>query len=334
MSDHAQQRKMKRITAGLGAFAVTSLVLPTAVAHAEPEPEEVEERIDELTEESSTLVQDYNEAEEELDATGKRIEDLEEKIGDEEDRYEELRGEVAQYASAAYRSADLDATTTIMSVEDPEDLLDQSADVSYLSENQKAELDEFAGSSERLINLKKEAEDSRDKAKEKSDELENQKNDVEDKLAEQEELLAELEEAGSSASGAAQGSAAGASYNGSASGDARAALDFAYSKIGTPYQWGGTGPDGYDCSGLMQAAWGAAGAGIPRTTYSQFEMPNKVSRADLQPGDIMFFFDDLGHNGMYAGNGRMVHAPSSGKTVSEVNLADYWDQHFVGAVRP
>jgi cell wall-associated NlpC family hydrolase len=63
-------------------------------------------------------------------------------------------------------------------------------------------------------------------------------------------------------------------------------------------------------------------------------MPNSVAWKDIQPGDILFFFPDLGHNGLYVGNGLMVHAPSSGKTVSEVRLADYWAQHFVGARRP
>ncbi|GAA3763212.1 cell wall-associated NlpC family hydrolase [Spinactinospora alkalitolerans] len=332
MTDNGNARK--RVITGFGVLAASSLVLPAGVAHAEPEPtkEEVEQRIEELTEESSTLVQEYNQAKENLEAAEKRIESLEEEVGDEEDLYEGLRDQVARFAAAAYKSADLDSTTTVLSVEDPEDILNQSADLSYLSENQRTQLEEFAGSSERLIRLKQEAEDARDEAQEQTGDLEEQKEEVEDKLAEQEELLAGFE--GENPTAGAASDSGGGSYTGSVSGSARAALDFAYSKIGTPYVWGGTGPNGYDCSGLMQAAWGSAGVSIPRTTYAQYELPKKVSRADLQPGDIMFFFEDLGHNGMYAGNGQMVHAPSSGKTVSVVDLADYWDQHFVGAVRP
>ncbi|MFC7329060.1 NlpC/P60 family protein [Marinactinospora rubrisoli] len=323
-----------RVLTGVSVLAASSLILPAGVAHAEPEPtqEEVEQRIEELTEESSSLVQEYNQAKEDLDAAEKRLEALDEQVGDEEDRYTELRDEIAELAAAAYKSGDLDSTTTILSVENPEDVVDQSADLSYLSESQQARLDEFAGSSERLLTLRQEAEDARDAAKEQTEELADQQEKIEEKLAEQEELLAGF--AGENPIAGTSDNAGGASYSGSATGNARAAVDFAFSKIGTPYLWGGTGPNGYDCSGLMQASWGAAGVSIPRTTYTQFELPNKVSYEDLQPGDIMFFFDDLGHNGMYVGNGQMVHAPSSGKTVSVVNLADYWAQHFVGAVRP
>ncbi|MFC4565545.1 NlpC/P60 family protein [Nocardiopsis mangrovi] len=328
------RRPDRAVIAGVGVLAAGSLLLPAGVANAEPEPtkEEVEDRIEELTEEASTLVQEYNQAEEDLEAAEEKVADLDDEIGDEEERYDELRAEVAGFAGAAYRSTDVGATSTVLTVEDPEDLLDQSADLAYLSENQRAKLDDFTGSSERLIGLKDEAEDGRDEAQDRADELAEQQEEIEDALAEQEELLADFEGENPTA-GEADGSG-GSSYSGSASGNARTALDFAYSKIGTPYLWGGTGPNGYDCSGLMQAAWGSAGVSLPRTTYDQFNLPNKVSRADLQPGDIMFFFDDLGHNGMYAGNGQMVHAPSSGKTVSVVNLADYWDSQFVGAVRP
>ncbi|RCV47875.1 glycoside hydrolase [Marinitenerispora sediminis] len=308
-------------------------MLPSGPAYAEPEPtqEEVEQRIEELTEESSTLVQDYNQAKEDLEAAEKRMTALEEQIGEEDERYEELRERVASFASAAYRSNDPSATTTVLSVEDPSALLEQSADVSYLSERQRAELEEFTGSSERLLQLKEEAEETLDEAEERRDELKDKKDEVEEALAEQEELLAGFEGNPVTGSGDSSG---GASYTGSASGSARSALDFAFAQVGKPYIWGGTGPAGYDCSGLTQAAWGSAGVSLPRTTYAQYELPNKVSWDQLQPGDIMFFFPDIGHNGIYAGNGQMVHAPSSGKTIEVVSLSGYWDQQFVGAVRP
>ncbi|GAA1439275.1 C40 family peptidase [Nocardiopsis tropica] len=324
-----------RMFTTLAFVAAGGLLLPTAVAHAEPEAtqEEVEERIEELLQESSTLVQEYNEAQEAYEAAEEQVEDLDGQIGSEEERYEELRAKVVELASASYQSTDPESTATALFVDDPSEIFEQSADLSYLSETRRAELEAFAESDARLIALKEEAEEGYDEASEQLEEAEERKEEVEDSLAEQEELLTTFEGENPTTEGETPSGSA-PTYTGSASGDARAAIDFAYSKIGTPYQWGGTGPNGYDCSGLTQASWAAAGVSIPRTTYTQYDMPNAVAWEDIQPGDILFFFPDLGHNGLYVGNGMMVHAPSSGKTVSEVRLADYWAQHFVGARRP
>lgn len=319
----------------LAFVAAGGLLFPSAVAYAEPEPtqEEVEERVEELLQETSTLVQEYNEAQEDYETAEAEVEELDDQIGSEEERYEELRGKVVELASASYQSNDPESVSTALFVEDPSEIFEQSADLSYLSESRRMELEAFAESDARLIALKGEAERVRDEAAEQLEGLEERQEEVDAGLAEQEELLASF--GGENPTNAGE-TAAGETptYTGSASGDARAAIDFAYSKIGTPYLWGGTGPNGYDCSGLTQASWGAAGVSIPRTTYTQYNLSNQVAWEDIQPGDILFFFPDLGHNGLYVGNGLMVHAPSSGKTVSEVRLADYWAQHFVGARRP
>ena len=114
---------------------------------------------------------------------------------------------------------------------------------------------------------------------------------------------------------------------------ASAALDFAYSKVGLPYIYGGTGPNGYDCSGLVQASWRHAGVDLPRTTFSQATVGTQIyDMSALQPGDIMFF-SGQNHNGLYAGNGQMVHAPRTGRNIEVVGLAAYWAGQFEFAVR-
>ncbi|MEU0488809.1 C40 family peptidase [Nocardiopsis sp. NPDC006139] len=319
-----------------GAFiAFGGVLAPTAVANAEPEPtrEEVEQRIEELLEETSTLVQDYNEAEEVFEAAEAEVDDLEGQIGSEEEVYAELRRSVGELASTSYQSNDPDSVAAALFVDNPSEIFEQAADLSYLSEASRLRLEDFAESDARLIALKEEADIAYGEAEEQLKEVEKNKEKAEEALEEQEELLAAFDGDDPTASGESPNGPTPA-YTGSASGNARTAIDFAYSKIGVPYLWGGTGPNGYDCSGLTQASWAAAGVSIPRTTYSQWELPNAVAWEDLQPGDILFFFPDLGHNGLYVGNGMMVHAPSSGKTVSEVRLADYWAAQFVGARRP
>ena len=99
--------------------------------------------------------------------------------------------------------------------------------------------------------------------------------------------------------------------------DARAAkaIALACAQIGKPYRWGGEGPGSYDCSGLTLTAWGAAGVSLPHNAAMQSQYGKRVSQADLLPGDLLFFYSPISHNGIYIGKGLMVHAPSSGDVV-------------------
>jgi peptidoglycan DL-endopeptidase CwlO len=99
--------------------------------------------------------------------------------------------------------------------------------------------------------------------------------------------------------------------------NAQVAVDAALSKLGSPYRWGATGPNAFDCSGLMVWAWAQAGVSLPRTSAGQFANLRRISRSELQPGDLVFAGSPRVHHvGMYIGNGQIVHSPRSGYTVS------------------
>ncbi|MFE2537467.1 NlpC/P60 family protein [Streptomyces sp. NPDC059371] len=124
------------------------------------------------------------------------------------------------------------------------------------------------------------------------------------------------------AAGSTTGSSTGSTATGSSS-KAAEALAFARAQVGKPYVWGATGPDSYDCSGLTQAAWKAAGVSLPRVTYDQVNAGTTVSLADARPGDLVFFYDDISHVGVYIGDGMMIHAPKPGAYVREESI--YYD---------
>ncbi|MGW2278913.1 NlpC/P60 family protein [Streptomyces sp. NPDC001770] len=130
---------------------------------------------------------------------------------------------------------------------------------------------------------------------------------------------------GSTGTGTATGSTTSASTKGAQ------ALAFAESQIGKPYVWGATGPASYDCSGLTQAAWREAGVDLPRTTWDQVDVGTRVATADLRPGDLIFFYDDISHVGIYKGDGMMVHAPKPGAYVREESI---YYMPIYGSVRP
>jgi peptidoglycan DL-endopeptidase CwlO len=108
------------------------------------------------------------------------------------------------------------------------------------------------------------------------------------------------------------------------------ALRWALSRRGDPYVWGGAGPDDFDCSGLVMWAYAKVGISLPHFTGAQWNMGIHVSRSQLEPGDLVFFYADIGHVGMYIGNGLMVDAPTFGQDVQVQPVM--WDV-YVGAVR-
>ncbi|WP_366139812.1 C40 family peptidase [uncultured Modestobacter sp.] len=108
---------------------------------------------------------------------------------------------------------------------------------------------------------------------------------------------------------------------------AQVAVDTALAQQGKPYVWAGAGPNSYDCSGLTQYAFAAAGVSLPHSSRMQSTMGTPVARADLQPGDLVFFYDPVGHVGIYIGNGQMVHAPTSGDVVKIANVDQMWGYH-------
>ena len=122
------------------------------------------------------------------------------------------------------------------------------------------------------------------------------------------------------------------------------AIAYATAQIGKPYLWGGTGPLGYDCSGLVMMAYRAAGIGLPRTTAQQIYVGTTVySLSQLQPGDLLFTpgsdgtAEHPGHVGMfigaYHGGGLVVQAPEAGEDIKITPLAGYWARQTVSVRR-
>lgn len=94
----------------------------------------------------------------------------------------------------------------------------------------------------------------------------------------------------------------------------------AMSRIGTPYVWGGTGPSGFDCSGLVQWAYAQTGVSVPRVSSAQIYGGTPISEDQIQPGDIVGYYSGISHVGIYIGNGQIVHAPTTGQTVTVTDL--------------
>ncbi|MFF5311284.1 C40 family peptidase [Streptomyces massasporeus] len=147
------------------------------------------------------------------------------------------------------------------------------------------------------------------------------------------EEAAQQQDSGSSSSGSGSSSST-APADSSYATKADKALAFARAQIGKPYVWGAVGPGSYDCSGLTQAAWKAAGVTLPRTTYDQVNAGTTVPLSQARPGDLVFFYDDVTHVGIYIGNGMMIHAPKPGTYVREESIYYDGESAIHSVVRP
>jgi cell wall-associated NlpC family hydrolase len=118
-------------------------------------------------------------------------------------------------------------------------------------------------------------------------------------------------------------------------GDLPAVMTYAEAQIGQPYLWGGEGPGGFDCSGLVQAAFNSGGVSLPRVAQDQYDHgPHLPAGEEPHLGDLVFFGpspDAITHVGIALGDGRMINAPHAGATV---RIEDYHWKYYVGATRP
>ena len=132
--------------------------------------------------------------------------------------------------------------------------------------------------------------------------------------------------------GAAPAPTGGTPPPGGANGIGEQAAQLALSYLGVPYVWGGASPSGFDCSGLTMYVYGQLGIHLLHFTGDQWNEGTHVPVSQIQPGDLVFF-DNLGHEGMYIGNGTFIHAPHTGTVVQLATLSGYWMQHLDGVVR-
>lgn len=333
-------------TAATIALAGAATVLD-GTGHAEPQltPTQVKARVDKLYREAEATTEKYNGAKEKADTAEKRLGDLRDEAARKQDRLNEARETLGSAAAAQYRAGGLDPALQLVLSSDPDRYLDGAEFVERAGVRQRAELGRVREQLREVEELRGAARIELSSLKSRQSELKRHRQTITGKLAEARRLLSRLtaeerarlaadggagtERASRSATPTGRDSLAQPSSS-TANSRAAAAIAYAYSKIGSPYVWGATGPNAFDCSGLTQAAYRAAGLSLPRTTYTQINAGRRVSRAELAPGDLVFFYSGITHVGLYIGNGLMVHAPNPS---SSVRVASVDSMPFAGATR-
>lgn len=317
------------LAAGL---ACAVLALPPGGAAADPQPTIAQARakLAKLNEEADKVVERFNAARERYRSSKKKYDKLNGTLKRQESTVAGLRRELVGMAKTAYQGGGLIGLPGFVADSDPASVLAGLASISQLSAERALTLTAFDQATKELRDRRDQAKSAYREAMKVLDEVREEKTKAERLVAEQTRLLRRL---GTYRTG--NPNSQGVKYTGPASGDARKVLTFAFAQIGKPYRFGGEGPDGWDCSGLTQAAWRAAGVNLPRTTYGQWQWGanRRVPLDALQPGDLIFSYG-LGHVGIYVGDGKMLHAPQTGDVVKVVTLDSYGRGRLMGAIRP
>ena len=325
------------VAAGLAVMA--GLAAYGGIAGAAPQPTvgQVQARINQLTSQFDRVSVQLDQASQQLSDAQSKLSQVRVHLNHADAQFQAAEASVAQAAAAEFEDSGATSVAGVLTSGDPSVVLQQGSLLQEMSGQRTAQTQQLLADAGELAGVEQQMQRTEDGISSLKSQLTAQKNSLGHLLTTEKATLASLtvpqQQAVASNSIGASGTTT-ASYTGPTSTQAGKALAFAYAQLGKPYQWGATGPGSYDCSGLAQAAWAAAGVAIPRDTYEQWAALPHISSSAIQPGDLLYY-DGVGHVAMYVGNGYMIDAPQTGMDVEKIPMDTGWyASTFVGAARP
>jgi cell wall-associated NlpC family hydrolase len=288
-------------------------------------PEQAAQLVSDASRQLEVVSEQVNTAKAELDRQRATADAADRAAADAQAQLTALDGQIRQIARSAYTGgteqhfATLDVLMTSGSAEE---FLAQLGTLNAIAGHTADVVEQVSAVASAAQQAREQAVAARDQARRTLDEITATQTDLESQIADYQRQYAAL-----SAQQQAQVSRVRSGEDAApvgpvvaGSGAAQAAVNTALSQIGDPYVWGASGPSAFDCSGLIQYAFSAAGVGLPHSSSLQARMGTPVPRSQLQPGDLIFFYSPVSHVAMYIGNGQMVHASTAGQPVKVVSV--------------
>jgi peptidoglycan DL-endopeptidase CwlO len=322
--------------------AVSGLAVFTRAALASPQPTvaQVQAKVNELTSEFDKVTEQLDQVSQQLSAAQTRLDQVRADVHHANAEFKAAQTEVAQIAAATFEDTGATSIAGVLTSGDPSVVLQQGSLLVELSGNQDAETQQLLIDASTLSGVEQELQRTDYGIAQLKTQLSDHKRSLGNLLATEQATLASLtvpeQHQVESQSIGADGSSKPQQYTGPTSTEAEKAVEFAYNQLGCPYVYGGTGPcnQGFDCSGLAQAAWAYAGVAIPRDSYEQWaELPH-IALSAIEPGDLLIYNGE-GHVAIYVGGGYIIDAPQTGMDVEKIPMTTPWYADDIdGAVRP
>ena len=328
--------------------AATSLAVYTgttgAGAAAAPTIGQVKAKVNSLQAKIDSIGQQYDAANQEFGSAQARLAQVQKQAANAQAGYDAARAQLAAVAVSVYENSNQTSVLGLLSSGDPASVLSEASLVLQVAGTHNEEATRFLTAAQTLASVREQRQRTEQGIAQIRAQLAAQKTSLNKLLASSKATLDSLTAAqqaqvtadtvGGTTSSSGQSGATPMAYTGPTGTQADKAVAFAYAQLGKPYVYGATGPDSYDCSGLVQAAWAAAGVSIPRTTFEQWDSLPHIPVSQMVPGDLVIY-DGEGHVAIYVGNGYIIDAPQTGLDVEKIPMDTGWyASTFVGAARP
>ena len=319
--------------------AATSLAVYTgttgAGAAAAPTIGQVKAQINTLQAKMDKIGQQFDAADQDYSSAQARLAQVQKQAASAQARYNAARAQLAAVAVSEYENSSQTSILGLLSSGNPADVLSQASLVLEVAGTHNEEATQYLTAAQTLASVSEQRQRTEQGIAQIRAQLAGQKTSLNKLLATSQATLDSLTAAqqaqvaadtiggttgGTAASG---GGSTPVAYTGPTGTQADKAVAFAYAQLGKPYVYGATGPDSYDCSGLVQAAWAAAGVAIPRTTFEDWDDLPHIPVSAMVPGDLIIY-DGEGHVAIYVGDGYIIDAPHTGAYVERVPYDESW----------
>lgn len=286
-------------------------------AHADPSVAEIERQIDADWNKLEPIIERHNAARTDLAAKRKQADALAARIAPLERQVDAAMDKVSSLAVRAYKGENVSTVNAVLGSRSPSEVVGQLEMLDRFAHDQQQDVRQVSDLRDELARQKAPLDEMVAQLTRTEAQLAAKKKQINDEIDRLQKLR--LKVYGNGGGGPLRPAPCPASYPG---GGAGVAVKFACAQIGKPYVWGAEGPNSYDCSGLMLAAWAKAGVSLPHNAAQQSRVTKDVSRADLRAGDLVFYYSDIHHVGMYVGGGWVVHASQAGQPIKMKKVDD------------